>query len=604
VGREVAVSTQAAPSPRLQLSPASPNGWFGGRGLVATEPLEVVSDVPLERAAAALQEAFEATEPCLTAVLAAYDGTCTLVRFARFEAMSAPRCAAPGGQPECDTLAPVGPLLDDRAWDLTGREYRAAVECTRERIAAGDVYVLNLTARLTGTLTVGGPLEAFSALVQRASADMAACFAGLPGPTPWIASVSPERFLRITRGEHGARIAEICPIKGTAPRGSTPEADTALAEGLERDPKERAEHVMVVDLERNDLGTCCVPGTVHVEPLYHVETTPYCHQLVSVVRGTLRPEVTFAQVLANAFPCGSITGAPKRAAMRIIDELEATPRGVYCGSLLVAMPGELDSSVLIRTLEGVAESPDRAVWGAGCGITHDSNPTAEYLEVLLKASPATGDMPPPVALRETMRVVNGCAPLLGRHLTRLASGGAGPSTLARVRDAVADQLASPEAHGLYARLGVTVTPDGEVAAGITTQPSSLDVSGGPVIVPITVAEQPALPLGAAKPAARRYWDRAHREAGRRGAHQALLVTSDGELIDGSTSTVWLLHDDTLSTPPAPPAVAGVLRELVFDRASAHGLHVVERPLTLTSFESADEVWLSNAVGGLVRATRG
>jgi para-aminobenzoate synthetase/4-amino-4-deoxychorismate lyase len=589
--------TSREPSPRLHLAPASASGWFGGRSLVATHPIEVAAGVSLDVAAAALEAAFESTDECLTAVLAAYDGTCTLVRFAHVDVPPMPPtlCSAASGE---------APLLRDAEWDVSGREYRAAVEVARERIAAGDVYVLNLTARLTGRLTTRGPADAFEQFLWHAPASMAAGLTGLPGATPWIASVSPERFLRVTRGEHGARIAEICPIKGTAPRGATPDADTQLADALQRDPKERAEHIMVVDLERNDLGTCCVPGTVHVDPLYDVVPTPYCHQLVSTVRGTLRSEATFADVLASAFPCGSVTGAPKRAAMRIISELEATPRGAYCGALLVAMPGELDSSVLIRTLAGAAEDPTRAVWGAGCGITHDSDPAAEYLEMLLKATPVTGDTPPPVALRETMRVAHGRAALLDRHLARLASGGAGPGTLARVRAQVAEQLASPKAQGAYARLGVTVTPDGEVAAGLTLAPSSLDVPGGPIIVPITVAEKPALPPHAAKPAARRYWDRAHREAKRQGAHQALLVTADGELIDGSTATVWLLHGHTLSTPPAPPAVAGVMRELVLDRAAAHGLSAVEARLTLAEYESADEVWLSNAVGGFVRARRG
>ena len=156
----------------------------------------------------------------------------------------------------------------------------------------------------------------------------------------------------------------------------------------------------------------------------------------------------------------------------------------------------------------------------------------------------------------------------------------------------------------YGRLGITVTPDGEVTAGVTTQRSSLDVEGGPAIVPVTVERVPDLPEGAAKPAGRRYWDRAHRAAERLGADQALLVDANGVLIDGSTATVWLLHGDTLSTPPAPPAVAGVAREVVFDVASDHGLKAIERPLTLADFESADEVFLGNAVGGLVRARRG
>ncbi len=361
---------------------------------------------------------------------------------------------------------------------------------------------------------------------------------------------------------------------------------------------------MVVDLERNDLGICALPGTVHVDPLYEVVPTPYCHQLVSTVHATLRPEATLGDLLEATFPCGSVTGAPKRAAIRIASELERTPRGAYCGALLVAREGEMDSSVLIRTLEGVAEQPFVARWGAGCGITHDSDPAAEYLEMLLKATPVTGDGAPAVALRETMRVARGEVAWLDRHLARLASGGAGPSVLARVRDEVADQLDAFGDSAAYGRLGVTVTPDGQVAAGITTQHSSLDIDGGPAIVPVTVEQAPTLPQGAAKPASRRYWDRAHRAAERLGGDQALLVDANGAVIDGSTATVWLLHGDRLSTTPAPPAVAGVAREVVFDLAADFGLHAVERPLTLTEFESADEVFLGNAVGGLVRARRG
>jgi anthranilate/para-aminobenzoate synthase component I len=286
-----------------------------------------------------------------------------------------------------------GPLLRDVSWDLSRDAFCAAVRETHESIRAGDVYVLNLTARLEGESVADSPEEAFASLAARASADMAALVTGLPGAVPWIASVSPERFVRVRRAGSaatGARIVEIEPIKGTRPRGSDPSADAAIAEGLLADPKERAEHVMVVDMERNDLGIVCVPGSIHVDPLYEIVPTPYCHQLVSRVRGAMRPEATFAELLPAVFPCGSVTGAPKRSAIRIADGLEATPRGAYCGSLLVALPGELDSSVIIRTLEGIADKPERARYGAGCGITIDSDPDAEYEEAVLKASLVAG----------------------------------------------------------------------------------------------------------------------------------------------------------------------------------------------------------------------
>lgn len=602
--------------PRLILRPATERGWFGGCGLIASGAAEVRDGVTLPEAADALQAEFDGRngDAGATAVLVGYDGRCTVVRFSEVERVPADFAPVSGadagvaGRPPRD-VDPATPLLRDAAWDLSPRAFRAAVRATRDRIAAGDVYVLNLTARLSGTLVLDTPADAFRVLCARTAADMAALLEGLPGPAPWLASASPERFVRVNRVDHGARTAEIRPIKGTRARGASQALDEQAARDLLSDEKERAEHVMVVDMERNDLGVCCMPGSVHVDPLYEIVGTPYCHQLVSTVRGTLRPDASFGELLSATFPCGSVTGAPKRAAMRIIDELEASPRGAYCGALLVAVAGEMDGSVLIRTLEGIAGSPGTARWGAGCGITHDSDASAEHLEMLLKAAPVTGDGAPEVALRETMRVADATVPLLDRHLARLASGGAGPTLLARVRCAVGEELTrlaadvadgADHAAGVVAcRLSVTVTPDGAVAAGHSREPSSLAVEGGVRIAAIETAVTPELPAGAAKPAGRCFWDRAHTAARLKGADQALLHLPDGTLIDGSTATLWLVQDGVLATPPSPPAVAGVARELVFDIAGELGIDAVERRLHLSDLDSADEAWLSNAFGGMV-----
>lgn len=598
------------PKPRVELCPASPRGWFDGTWLTAEDAIESVSGCTLSEAADILEASFAGRGHALTAVVAGYDGTCSVVCFGSFSRHPSPEPGSaaasefgPAASPEpvpAATPSDCGPLLKRRAWDLSAREYRSAVERTREHIAAGDVYVLNLTARLSGDVTLS-PTDAFDVLRERAGADMAALLTSLPGDTPWLACVSPERFLRVQEDSWGERTAEISPIKGTRQRGETQEADEAAATALLGDQKERAEHLMVVDLERNDLGAVCIPGSVRVEPLYEVVTTPYCHQLVSTVLGTLRPETTFAELLESTFPCGSVTGAPKRAAMRIARELEASPRGAYCGALLVAIPGQLDSAVLIRTLEGVAESPHRARWGTGAGITFDSISAAEQLEVLLKTAPVTGESLPDVALRETMRVAFGDVPLLDLHLARLARGGAGPRVLARVREAVGCELALADVSAPYLRLGVTVTPDGEVCVGMSDDPSSLAVEGGPRIVPVEVAEPPALPSGAAKPASRRYWDKAHNVARMRGGDQAILHLPDGALVDGSTATLWLVRDGELLTPVAPPAVAGVAREAVLDAAMRLGIAAREVRLTLADLDAADEVFLSNGVGLVVPA---
>ncbi len=203
-----------------------------------------------------------------------------------------------------------------------------------------------------------------------------------------VASASPERFVGIERGDDGARTVEIWPIKGTRPRSDDPVRDRRLARELLADEKERAEHLMIVDMERNDLGRVCSAGSVRVDPLMEVFPTPYCHQMVSKVRGELGAGMSLADVLGAAFPCGSVTGAPKLAAMRFLGELERSPRGTYCGALAVAVPGRFDSSVLIRTLEYDGEL---VRWGTGCGVTFDSDPASEWRESVLKTWPALGD---------------------------------------------------------------------------------------------------------------------------------------------------------------------------------------------------------------------
>jgi anthranilate/para-aminobenzoate synthase component I len=368
----------------FELSPTTVRGWFGGRALRAEQAIEVLGGLSLQQAAAHLEEAFLAEKPALVAALVTYEGEAVVVHFdtesAVWDPVASDREAVPQDRPR--------KLLADARCDLEEDDYRDAVGSVRERILAGDVYVLNLTARLTGVTDLA-PREAYAHLRAESAGEMSALLdrlpAGLATPAA-IASVSPERFVRLHATADG-RVAQIHPIKGTRPRGSTAEKDAALAAGLLGDEKERAEHVMVVDLERNDLGRIAVPGSVVVDPLYEVVPTPYCHQLVSTVRARLRDDASIEDLLEATFPCGSVTGAPKLAAMRIARELERSPRGAYCGALFVAVPGEMDSSVLIRTLEFEQDGPGVARWGSGCGITIDSDDDAEWDELELKASP-------------------------------------------------------------------------------------------------------------------------------------------------------------------------------------------------------------------------
>ena len=602
------LAAPSAPSGRhpLLLAPSGPRGWFGGRGLRAADPADIVTGVTLAEAATALQAAFEAHTPVLVAALVTYEGEATVLSYERWEPLPAVAVtlatAAPAGPPAA-LAAPAASLIADASLTLSGRAYRAAVREVRERIAAGDVYVLNLTYTLSGDAVLGAP-ALFDALCARGGAEMSA-YLEVPGQR--IASVSPERFVRVAR-EGGVRVAEVWPIKGTRPRGADPHTDAALAAALAADAKERAEHVMVVDLERNDIGRVCEAGSVAVSPLMEVVPTPYCHQMVSRVFGAMRPDASFAELFDAAFPCGSVTGAPKLAAMRIARELERGARGAYTGVLVVARPGELDSSVLIRTAvcEGPSGAPrgiapGRVSWGTGCGITHESDPAEEWLETLLKASPLTGDGWPPVALRETCRVAGGRVPLLAYHLARLSAGGCGPSALALVRAEAARTLSEADPEPRFARLAITVGATGTVSAELSPAPSSLEVPGGPLLVAVEVVEAPVLPPGAAKPADRRVWDAAQRQAG--SGAQAVLTGPDGAIIDGATASVWMRRGRDLFTPPAPPAVAGVAREAVFDVAAASGFTANEASITRADLAAADEVFFTNALAGVVSARR-
>ncbi|SHF06813.1 para-aminobenzoate synthetase component 1 [Modicisalibacter ilicicola DSM 19980] len=240
-------------------------------------------------------------------------------------------------------------------------------------LQAGDCYQINLAQRFSADYR-GDPWQAYLALRQATPTPFA-------GYMAWqdkaVLSLSPERFLEV-RGGH----VETRPIKGTRPRGDTPETDRALIDELVHSAKDRAENVMIVDLLRNDLGRVCRPGSVRVPQLCRLESYANVHHLVSIVTGELENGQTPLNLLAAAFPGGSITGAPKVRAMQIIDELEPSRRSVYCGSLgYVDIRGSMDTSIAIRTV--LADAGRLHLWGGG-GLVADSLEEAEYRETLDK----------------------------------------------------------------------------------------------------------------------------------------------------------------------------------------------------------------------------
>lgn len=266
------------------------------------------------------------------------------------------------------------------ASNMTRDEYLSAVSRIQEHIAAGDIYQANLTQRLDCPLEEGRRAEDVFLRLRR---DHPASFAAfLRRREDTVVSASPERFLRVELRD-GERRVEAWPIKGTRPRGRDRGEDDALRAELLSSEKERAENVMIVDLLRNDLGRVCRFGSVRVRELCAVEEHPTLFHLVSKVGGVLCEEVTAGQLLRAAFPCGSITGAPKIRAMQIIHEQEKSARGLSMGALgYFAFDGSLDLSVAIRTM---VLDEGRARFNVGGGIVADSKPEAEYEESWLKA---------------------------------------------------------------------------------------------------------------------------------------------------------------------------------------------------------------------------
>ena len=258
--------------------------------------------------------------------------------------------------------------------NFTPEDYMRAVEKAREYIIAGDIYQVNLSQRFETDLTVS-TYQLYRRLRQINPAPFAS-YLNFDGIT--IVGASPERFLRVD-----GDFVETRPIKGTKPRGKDPVQDSILARELLDSIKDRAENVMIVDLERNDIGKVCRYGSVKVTELAILETFPTVFHLTSTVVGRLRPEVDRIDLFKATFPGGSITGAPKVRSMEIIDELEPTRRSVYTGAIgYLSFENNLDLNIVIRTflIKG-----NKAYFQVGGGIVYDSEPEAEYQETLDKA---------------------------------------------------------------------------------------------------------------------------------------------------------------------------------------------------------------------------
>jgi para-aminobenzoate synthetase/4-amino-4-deoxychorismate lyase len=471
-----------------------------------------------------------------------------------------------------------------------------AVGAALERIAAGDIYQANICRRLGSRLT-GDPLDLFVAAVSRLAPDRAAYLAG-----PWgaVASLSPELFL-----ERRGRRVRSAPIKGTGPR---PELGASA--------KDRAENVMIVDLVRNDLGRVCRPGSIRVPVLADEQAHTGVWHLVSEVTGLLRPEVGDAELLRAAFPPGSVTGAPKLAAIDVIAELESAPREIYTGAIGFSSPvAGLELSVAIRTFEFHGD----AAWlGVGGGIVADSDARGEVAECETKARPLlaaiggqlelpapSGPSPPSprrLAARpigrpdpragvfETLLVRDGRPVAAQLHLARLAASASALFCRPLPADA-AHRLAAAAAGAGRLRAVARLGSDGRLELDIGATP--LPAARPPVRLRRTTVPGG---LGAHKWVDRRLLDALGAAVA---PEQPLVCDLDGQLLEAARANLFLVEDGALVTPPvAGRLLPGVTRARVLAAARALDVEVRCAPIDHRRLLRADEVFVTGALAGI------
>lgn len=461
-------------------------------------------------------------------------------------------------------------------------EYGRMFEAVKAHIREGDVYQINLTGR--ARLDIADPFETY-ALLRKAQPVP---FGAFLNADRTIMSFSPERFFRIEGRKIAAR-----PMKGTAPRGPTEDKDSEIGRRLSLDPKNRAENLMIVDLLRNDLSMVCEPGSVVVPSLFNVERHPTLWQMTSDVEGELREGAGLGDVLTALFPCGSITGAPKRRAMEIIRKIEPWPRGVYCGAIGYASPyGVAEFNVAIRTIE-VGEE---AVMGTGSGLVWDSEADAEYEELRLKTHFAVTDENAHVpALLETILFDGSEVVRKHRHLERLeASASELGFFFDRNRvDAAIKEQTDDRTEAVVLR--VSLRKSGAIEVELSEQRNW--ASERPRVVISDVVVDSSDPFLRHKTTDRRIYEQALIFARQNGADEGLLTNERGEITEGSFTNVFAVIEGMMYTPPLESGVLpGVLRSELIARGA-----VRERVLCPSDLESAESIHVGNSVRGLRRA---
>lgn len=471
-------------------------------------------------------------------------------------------------------------------------EYTSRFEKAREAIIAGEVYQLNLTFK-TNFECVGDPIALYLKLREQQPVSFSAY---IDAPEFKILSLSPELFIRQNEQQ-----IETKPMKGTAPRAFLPDEDNKVAMALAADTKSQAENLMIVDLMRNDIGRISQPHSVQVNNLFEVETYKTLHQMISTVKANLKPDIGLLDLLKALFAPGSIVGAPKIQAMKLIRQLEEGSRAVYCGAIGMMSVQEKVFNVAIRTAVLTPRGSDvyKGEMGIGSGVVYDSVAASEYEECLLKAKFFTQDAEA-FGLIETLRYDNGTGYyLFDRHMQRLVASTryfAIPFDVTYIRSALMALVAQCEVPHLRVRL--ELSSKGEISIQSTPLPAETLSQTLKFVIAQDPIHSNHLHLYH-KTTAREFLDnpaKAYKE--KTGCDEVVYLNERGELTQGSYMNIFLQQGD--GSYVTPPVSAGLLPGTF--RAEFMSTHnVTEKTLTPANIAKAKAVYLGNSVRGLLKA---
>lgn len=479
--------------------------------------------------------------------------------------------------------------IEDLSLNLSRDEYETAIERIKKWIERGHSYQVNFTMRYRGKFS-GSSRSLYRRLRGRQRVDYAAYFE----TDRWsVVSLSPELFFQ----QEGKDVT-VKPMKGTASRGRTNEEDALCIKELQESAKERSENLMIVDMLRNDLGRICEIGSIEVTDPMRVEKYETLLQMTTTVRGRLKPATSLAQVFGAAFPCGSVTGAPKVRTMQIIDELENAPRGIYTGAIGVVSPERAVFSVAIRT--AMIDLRRQSIeMGVGSGILYEADPQREYQECVLKGRFLT-DQSPEFKLLETILWTPGSGfSRLPLHLDRLADSARYflfDLNLEQVMQSLSrahDDLTG--GRGGDARVRLLVSRYGSVEIEI----HDTDPPKGEILrVRFAGVVDSSDPFLFHKTTNRRLYDRELRKAREEGYFEALFTNEHGQVTEGAISNVFVLTNGVYATPPVSCGLlAGTYRRHLLE---TRPFPIEERVLTVDDLAHADAVFCCNAVRGLVK----